>query len=189
MRRYADLAIDLQSLLELAVVTSDDETVWIEPSVLEAISSKHLRAALGKARAQYVAAAISERVQLHGHVSAAFTRGQPLVQVFDVMKTDGLKIRAGWQLQGSQFRRAVVYLGSRMSGGSNRRRQLREDTSREHPDLFVIPSALPQVRAGRREFQHYAPDFVYQYVSVPNLTFGQLKHAAAEIDQTLQAMR
>lgn len=55
MRRYASLVADLHQLVSAVDVQSDGERVWLPDSLLSAISSSQMRAALRKARAQRVA--------------------------------------------------------------------------------------------------------------------------------------
>ena len=92
-----------------------------------------------------------------------------------------LHVHLGWQLQGGQFRRAAVYHDESIRGHSQESRRQREDTSRTHPEFFSIPTVLPQTPGGRKEYNHFAPDFVYQYVKTPGLTIAQLKEAAAAV--------
>ena len=57
--------------------------------------------------------------------------------------------------------------------------------SRRHPELFALPSSIEANRSGRKEFNHFAPDSVYQYAKVPELTMGGLIAAAQEVKRSV----
>lgn len=66
---------------------------------------------------------------------------------------------------------------------------LGDDVSRERPEFFSFPEHLPQMPNGRKEFNHYAPDFVYKYVKVSGMTIADLKEAAVAIHAELEELR
>jgi len=190
MRRYADLAACLHRLVATVDVKSDEERVWLPENLLDAISSSQMRAALQKARAQRVARVINHHV--HGLETPAkgdLSNATPFVETLEYARTAGMDLHLGWQLQGAQFRRAVVYDDDAVEGGSPSRREQREALSREHPEFFRFPEGLPQTPAGRKEFNHFAPSFVYRYVKVPDLTVGELKAIAVEVHAEVEALR
>lgn len=190
MRRYAALMKDLHALVSAVEVHSDEEPVWLPADLLDAVHSAQMRAALHKARAQRVAKVVgSLSAGIREDAKGGFTNATPLVEVIEAARTDSMRVRLGWQLQGDQFRRAVIYLDSRLTGRTDASRRRREGHSREHPEFFQFPSSLPQVTNGRKEFNHYSPDFVYRYVKVPGLTVGELKHVAIEIHEELNRLR
>lgn len=190
MRRYGTLARDLQRLVESVEVRSHDELVWLPEELLAALSSSQMRAALQKARAQRVAHLINERLpDLEQPAAASMTNATPLVESFEYTPTGGIHVHLGWQLQGAQFRRAVVYHDSSITGRSVESRRAREEVSRAHPEFFRIPAAVPGESGGRQEFNHYAPSFVYQYVKAPALTVGALLDAAAQVHAEVNALR
>jgi hypothetical protein len=190
MRRYADLAGDLHRLVAAVDARSDRERVWLPEALLDAISSSQMRAALQKARAQRVARVINQHV--HGLETPAkgdMSNATPFVESLEYARTGGMDVHLGWQLQGAQFRRAVVYRDEAVKGGSPSRRERRKGLSREHPEFFRFPHGLPQAMAGRKEFNHFAPSFVYRYVKVPDLTVGELKAIAVEVHGEVEALR
>lgn len=190
IRRYAALVADLHQLVSAVDVQSDDEAVWLPGSILSAISSSQMRAALHKARAQRVARVLNEFLPgLEQPAAGGMSNATPLVESFEYVYTRGMHLHLGWQLQGSQFRRAAVYHDQSISGRSQESRRLREDVSREHPEFYSFPAPLPQTLGGRKEFNHFAPSFVYKYVKTPSLTISELKAAAAEVHAEIQQLR
>ena len=113
----------------------------------------------------------------------------PLVESFEYVYTRGMHLHLGWQLQGDQFRRAAVYHDQSISGRSEESRRLREDVSREHPEFYSFPAPLPQAVGGRKEFNHFAPSFVYKYVKASALTIAELKSAAVEVHAEIEQLR
>ena len=190
MRRYAALVADLHALVDAVEVRSDNERVWLPDSLLAAISSSQMRAALHKARAQRVARALNEAVPgLEQPAAAGMSNATPLVESLEYGYVSGMHVHLGWQLQGTQFRRAVVYHDQSIAGRSEESRRLREDVSREHPELFSFPAPVARTLGGRKEFNHFAPSFVYKYVKVPDITISELKAAAADVHRQIASRR
>lgn len=190
MRRYATLVADLHELVSAVDVQSDSERVWLQDSLLSAISSSQMRAALRKARAQRVARVINGFLPgLEQPAAGGMSNATPLVESFEYVYTRGMHLHLGWQLQGNQFRRAAVYHDQSISGRSQESRRLREDVSREHPEFYTFPASLPQTLGGRKEFNHFAPSFVYKYVKAPAVTIAELKTAAAEVHSEINQFR
>lgn len=188
MRRYAALISDLHQLVSVVEVQSDDEAVWLPTSLLSTISSSQMRSALQKARAQRVAHLMNRSIPgLEPPAKGDLSNATPLVEVLERVRIDGRDMMLGWQLQGDQFRRAAVYWGRGIDGRSAASKLRREEISQAHPEFFCFPAGLPQSHHGRKEFNHFAPGFVYRYVKTPGLTIGELKAAATavhvEIDQ------
>lgn len=190
MRRYADLARNLHDLVSAVDVRSESEEVWLPNSLLEAISSNQMRAALRKARAERVAHFLNKSIpELENPVAGGMSNATPLVETFEYVQTKGIDVHLGWQLQGQQFRRAAVYHDTNIKGRSQESREKREAVSREHPEFFKFPPGLPQRPDGRKEFNHFAPNFVYNYVKTPQLTIEELLHAARAIHQDIESLR
>lgn len=190
MRRYALLVSDLHKLVTAVDIQSDEERVWLPSSLLSAISSSQMRAALRKARAQRVARVLNDLLpDLEQAAAGGMSNATPLVESFEYVYTRGMQLHLGWQLQGDQFRRAAVYHDQSISGRSQESRRLRENVSREHPEFYSFPAPLPQTHDGRKEFNHFAPSFVYKYVKVPSLTIAELKAAAAEVHAEVKQLR
>lgn len=113
----------------------------------------------------------------------------PLIESFEYVYPRGMHLHLGWQLQGSQFRRAAVDHDQSISGRSQESRRMREDVSREHPEFHSFPAPLPQTLGGRKEFNHFAPSFVYKYVKTSSLTISEMKAAAAEVHAEIERLR
>jgi len=189
MRRYAALVSDLHHLVASVDVQSEDEPVWLPWSLLSAISTSQMRAALQKARAQRVARLLNAAIPgLETPAKGDLSNATPLVEVLERARVDGVDMRLGWQLQGDQFRRAAVLWGRGIDGRTSESRERREEISRAHPEFFRFPAGLPQEHHGRKEFNHFAPSFVYQYVRTPDLTIAQLRQAALAIHAEVRAL-
>ena len=188
MRRYAALVMDLHDLISAVDVHDDSEPVWLPRSLLTEISSSQMRAALHKARAQRVAHMLNGALPgLEQPASSAITNSMPLVEALEHVTVGGMHLHLGWQLQGDQFRRAAVYHDESVRGHSQESREQREAISRSHPEFFAIPGVLPLRPGGRKEFNHFAPNFVYRYIKTSGLTIGELKEAAALVhDEIVQ---
>ncbi len=190
MRRYAALISDLHQLVSAVDVQSDSEPVWLPSGLLGAISSSQMRAALQKARAQRVARLLNTLLPgLEQPAAGGMSNATPLVESFEYVFTRGMHVHLGWQLQGDQFRRAAVYHDQSIAGRSEDSRRLREDVSRKHPEFYSFPAPLPQTLSGRKEFNHFAPSFVYKYVKTPGLTIAELKRAATEVHAQIVQLR
>ncbi|PKQ25160.1 MAG: hypothetical protein CVT64_11135 [Actinobacteria bacterium HGW-Actinobacteria-4] len=190
MRRYASLARDLHALVSAVDVASPDEPVWLEGPLVEVISSSQTRSALIKARAQRVARWINDAIPtLEQSANSGLTRATPLVESFEYIHTQGVHVHLGWQLQGSQFRRGAIYHDESIQGKDAASRSAREEVSRRHPEFFAMPGSLPQGRGGRKEFNHFAPNFVYTYVNAPGLTLRELVQAASEVHAGIERLR
>ena len=185
MHRYADLILDLNDLISAVGINSSDEPVWLPDDLLSAITSSQMRAALQKARAQRLARHLDELLELVEPAWSAMSNATPLVEIFQRIPIDGAFARVGWQLQGSQFRRSVIYEDPALQGRDDASRRSREDVSRRYPELFTLPASIELQRSGRKEFNHFAPDSVYQYAKVPALTVGELVAAANEVRESI----
>lgn len=184
MRRYADLVDDMDRLIDAVEVRSDTESVWLPDSLLSAISSSQMRAALHKARAQRVAGVLNDTLPALGRQAASgMTSSQPFVEVFEPVTVDGLTLRLGWQLQGVAFRRTVIYTEPPHHGRSEIAQRRRVRMSRKHPEFFTFPASLPQTHAGTGEYNHFAPDSVLKYVKAPGITVAELKSAATAVHE------
>ncbi|PPG61969.1 hypothetical protein C5C69_06555 [Rathayibacter sp. AY1C7] len=186
MRRYAALIGDLQQLISAVDVTSDQEEAWLPKSMLGAVGSSQTRAALQKARSQRIASALRRDTSGRGRsVGHGMTRSVALVESFEHVLVQGIDLWAGWQLQGPQFRRVVIFTDPALQGGSPAAREQRASLARSLPELFTLPTVLSATPAGRNEFNHYAPNFVYQYGKVPSLRLDALLQATSEIHTDL----
>ena len=189
MRRYAALARDLDALLKLVSVRSMDEPVWMSERQLGVINSSQMRGSLVKARGRRVAEIITREVPgLEQPASSGFTRNTSLVEALEYVFAHGMHLHVGWQLQGRQFRRVVVFHDELIRGRDPASRTAREDRAREYSGLFTFPEALGE-RSGRKEFNHFAPGFVYQWANAPDITISELVAAARSVHAEIEALR
>lgn len=190
MLRYAQLAEDLHSLVAGTEVRDRAEPVWLTASAVGAVSSSQMRAALHKARAQRVAQLVNSSIPgLERPAASGMTNSTPLVEALEYVFTDGMHVHLGWQLQGQQFRRAVVFHDKTIAGRTQESRRQRELVSENHPHFFRFPTALGTLASGKKDFNHYAPSFVYRYVKAPRMTVGELLEAANEIHEEIVALK
>jgi hypothetical protein len=187
MCRYATLCGDLHALLSATEVATDDETVWLPEHLLAPISSSQMRAALQKARAARIARTLNDALDLQDPAKGDMSRATPLVEVLESVQVGGMALKLGWQFQGNQFRRAVVFEDPAVQGHDAASRDVREGLARANPEFFELPEHLGGA-GGRREFNHFAPSFVYRYVKVPGLTIRQLLELARDIHESVRAL-
>jgi hypothetical protein len=125
-------------------------------------------------------------------LAPGYTNGSALIEGFVPITPDD---QAGWQLQGSQWRLAVrVVPGSSLHGRGDDLKMQREDYVREnyldHFDFSTLDDVSVSVTgsASRREFLHFAPDFVYQRKQLAHPTVGQLEELAFRTTRRLLAL-
>lgn len=176
--RWIDMVRDLEVLVRY--VEPDDEGA---PLLLPAADTEILRPtrlvdALAKARVRRVRHACEQRLQAvdvpYDLVGSNFMKGSPLLEAA-VSQADGCLL--GWQLQGNQWRR-FVRVSEPLHGRDEAARQRRIDHVAEaHSSWFDfrLESELVRAQAARTAtYKHYAPDFVYDYVKVADLTVGEV---------------
>jgi len=191
MRRYS-LVVDLLSdLVDHVLVMESDEMVHLSADVSDALGDDKLASTMAKLRAQSVVNRIRQALDAAeitvGAVKSSLTNALPLIEWFcETNRAPGA--RAGWQLQGTQFRLALItpHLGGRTQSD----RQARFDFAKSNEELFDF-SPLDQILGTEGVaikplpksdntfgFNRYDPDFVYRYKSTPRITVAQLEVAA-----------
>lgn len=190
MRHYAQLALDLDFLMDQIGVTSDHEDVHISDSELSAIHSSQVRKALQKTRAELVRQHIGRALpSIAATLFSDMAHGEPLVASLSKASIDGLTLYVGWQYQGGKFSRGVAFGETDLNGRGEELRLRRFDVCRAHPELFSFPDVLPvRSHQGRNEFDRYDPNYVYQKVPARELTVGQLIEAAVAVHQSLKPL-
>jgi hypothetical protein len=191
MRRYS-LVVDLLSdLVDHVVVMDSDEMVHLPTDVNDALGDDRLASTMAKLRARSVAHRIQQALDVAGinigTVKSSLTNALPLIEWFcKTSRAPGA--RTGWQLQGNQFRLALIT--PHLSGRTPSDRQARFDFAKWNEDLFnfapldqilgteeVLAKPLPRPN-NPLGFNRYDPDFVYRYKSTPLITVSQLENAA-----------
>jgi hypothetical protein len=194
MRHYADVVDLLSDLVATVVVTDSNETVSLPADVQLALGDDKLTAPLAKLRARSVAQRVRQALAMAGianiTVDSGFTNALPLNSWFDPIN-GGPGAVAGWQVQGVQFRLAIML--PHLKGPSPVEQRARYDFAEANHDLFdfevvdeilgtqhtpVQPTATP---IGSPAFNGYNPDFVYRYKKAPGITIDQLESAAVAI--------
>ena len=166
----------LEDLARMAGRPSPEEPLMLPPGQRAVLLAARLDAAVQKMRCQQVAAGLTARgVPAH----AGLTRGTGLVDWFTGSPAG---LRRGWQLQGEQFRLAIVVPpGHPGYGRDTKNRAAREEEAARQAGLFdfgSLPAAITTAPAAG--FRHYAPDFVYQYALVPGITVSQAIQAGSD---------
>ncbi len=192
VRRYSRVVKLLSALLDTTIVHSLEESAWLDNSQLNEIDSTQTRTALKKLRARRVQAAIAEAGPAVGWTEADISHGKPLVGWRRHVTVDGIEIEAGWQYQDGQFRRCVVL--PHLAGRSAADRLTREEFARSHPDLFDFAQLFAALPLSGSEYLprggigHFAPEFVYRYVKLPQLTIERLIALTYTIDAQLRML-
>jgi hypothetical protein len=192
IRRYSRVVRLLSALLDTTVVHSPSESTWLDSAELAEIDSSQTRTALRKLRARRVQMVLAAEGPGVGWTEAAISHGHPLVGWRRHISVDGVEIQAGWQYQEGQFRLCAVL--PHLSRRSVADRQAREAFASEHPELFDLTSlsdilASPDSDAKPRgHFGHFAPDFVYRYVKVPDQSVQDLIDATHAVNSSLESI-
>jgi hypothetical protein len=193
MLRYAGVVELLTEVAEEVVVREPEEPVSMPPNLQEALGER-LASTLSKLRALSVAQRLTQALKDAAveltEVESGYTKGEPhLSWLAPIDAAPGA--RAGWQLQGSQFRLALVT--PHLHGTATEKREARFAFARANEGLFdfgaidsilgtseapVMPAPVPALPLG---FNRFDPDFTYRYKRTPDLTVAQLEAAAVAI--------
>jgi len=193
MRHYALVATLLSKLAQHLSVSVGDEPVAVPADVKAALKDGRLVTPVEKLRTACVARYISRSLQDVGlepsQVGSGMTNGVALVEWFREVDL-GPGTRAGWQLQGDQFRLALIL--PHLAGRTEQSRRDRFHFASQHEEFFdfsVIDEHLGTaglaVLPPKKSFRRYDPDFVYRYKKVRGLTVSQLETAAVALTRKL----
>jgi hypothetical protein len=196
MRHYAHVVELLCEIVATVVVKHRNETVSLPDDVRSALATDddRMMSTMAKLRARSIAHRISDALRRAGiaeiGVESGLTNTLPVNQWFcPIERAPGA--RAGWQLQGDQFR--LVLITPHLQGVAAAQRQARFDFAKTNEDLFdfahldeilgtVGLATLPSPRgANSTGFNRYDPDFVYRYKRTPHLAIAQLEAAAVAV--------
>ncbi len=194
MRHYA-LVVDLLSdLVQCVILHDSSETVALPINTMKALGDDKLMSSMSKLRARSVAQYVSQALNAAGiketAVESSLTNARPLNSWFlSTARAPGA--RAGWQLQGDQFRLALIT--PHLEGRSEVARQARFDFAKRNEDLFDFgyldkilgtEGSLTKPLHGPSNplgFNRYDPDFVYRYKLTAHITVRQLEAAAVMV--------
>lgn len=203
MVRWTRIAHSLTSLADAVRVRSPDEHVLPNLDLGQVLDGDtRLTARLLKFRMNSVADHLRGAVQqFKGYVKADFTNGRPLIEWFRDVGTAGADtagLRVGWQLQGRDFRRAVI-VPAALSGRDQESRAQRFAFAAAQDawfDFGPIDGILgtkgvdvrPKITAAKPDgFNRYDPDFVYRNKPVGNPQIQQLIEATAVIASSISS--
>ena len=182
IKHYVTLINLLVELFDLLGRPALDEPLLLNPPVMNSLKRVRVSAGVQKARASYIAQLVHKAVKNEEWSSSIrvkydFSDSTSLVEGFCYQETDENDLAGdalGWQIQGKQYRLAVIT--SRLP-----RREREIYVTERYLDWFdftLIGAVTGDhvVRSGRKNlnFQGYDPDFVYRYCKVPQLTPSQL---------------
>lgn len=200
----AELLLLLHQLVNAAAVPDGDGPLQVAEEMVEPLARVRVADAIGKARAHQVMSRIRARLDAGGTVATAwpyevgFSRGQVLLSAF--WKTSDT-VYTGWQYQGRQWRLAMVLTNPTIAGKTAGQREARAAYARQHLDFFNFEPMYkllgcteqdclpPRGRTGPTDFNHYAPQFVYQYRLLPEVTVSQFVDLAVSYSHTIAQWR
>lgn len=185
LRSYVRFVRLLQNLADEVGSLDPDESIKIDGSTRSHLQKIRMHDAFDKLRYRTAMLMLetSLRSKFDFHEVAFktdFTNGEPLMEAF-VSFANG--DRVGWQLQGLQWRLAVI--SASFVGDSEKLIIDRHEyVKREYGDWFDF-SELPLMVAHLSDkppraeekggFNRFNPDFVYRYRKVPNMTIEELQ--------------
>lgn len=181
---YLTLIRLLDGVFEILGAPAADAPLLLPAPILQELEATRLSAGIQKARASHIARDLRNAIRARWSdidVDHGFTNGLSLLQVFRRVPTepDSPPDWVGWQLQGTQFRLAVMCGSASLQGPARRveREAYVTETYGEWFQFGVLEevSGSPLGRGGRHSFQCYNPNFVYQYRPAPNLSPDQLR--------------
>ena len=169
--RWLDLMAKLCTLVEAVGRPSLDEPLTLPKEQRTLLDRVRLDSPVQKMRFQRVATALAAQGVSAG---VTLTNNTGLIDWF-TEGPDGLKW--GWQLQGHQFRLAIIVPeGHTGYGRREEHRAAREAEAAQRASFFNFDTLVElglAASAKPTKFLRYNPDFVYQYVAVPGITVGQ----------------
>ncbi len=189
VEHYVVLISRLAELLDLLGTPALDEPLLLSQTVASYLERVRVSAGVQKARASCVARELCKAVAEKGWsdiiVKYDFTHGMSLLEGFcrqRVGASDSLGDALGWQLQGKQFRLAVI---TGVLQGRAHREEREAYVAKCYSDWFdfaplqAVTGAMEKMRAnevrgGHWSFQGYNPAFVYRYRIAAGLTPSQI---------------
>lgn len=189
MRRYAEMTTALDRVVQACMVNDLLDPVALPTGIRERIPSAQLLAAVGKMRAQHVAALVAAAARTVADVDVTargeFSHGQPAITFAFEHPTIAVvpPIRIGYQLQSGQFRLMAIL--PHLAGKTAESRDARFHWARTNPDVFDLSTIrdvieaqgpeMPRSRPGESlQLGRFDPDFVYRYLAAPELVVQQL---------------
>ncbi|MEU6541626.1 hypothetical protein [Streptomyces sp. NPDC047000] len=186
LNRWLDLIDRLGDLTRLVGQPGLDEPLQLPRSQRDLLHKARLDVPVQKMRYQQLAVELGSRGLVGAHTD--LTNGTALV---DWYADSPHGFEWGWQLQGEDFRLAIVVPeGHPGRGNSASHRAVREEEARRHFDFFTfgpIDGAGP-VKPVRVEFGSYNPGFTYRYISIPGIEMGQAVELCMEHTRRIKSL-
>ncbi|MCP2285151.1 PD-(D/E)XK nuclease superfamily [Promicromonospora umidemergens] len=197
--RYTRVIRVLAGLAEAVIVQDLGEPADLPLELETAVGDEKLAMRLRKFRAHCVAETIAAETKDHGgSAKGGFSKGQPLIEWFRNVPMNSVEIdgAVGWQMQGGDFRRALI-VSSSLSGPENL--DARRAFAAEHEEWFdfapidpifgseaaAVRPALP-ADGSPRGFNKYDPNFLYRAKKVARPTVQQLIDATHAIVKSVE---
>ncbi len=173
--RWLDMVDRLGELAAVLGQPTLDEPLQLPRSHKALLHEARLDAAVQKMRYQAVAVELGKRGLDPLALEVNHSNGTGMVDWFTESPHG---FRWGWQLQGEEFRLAIVVPESHPGYGKSAQHwAARQEEAHRHPDLFEFgpitgADAEGPTRGGVR-FGRFNPNFIYRYVRIPSITVGQ----------------
>ncbi|MHA6758425.1 PDDEXK-like family protein [Streptacidiphilus sp. PAMC 29251] len=169
--RWLDLTAKLCTLVETVGRPPLNELLTLDKEPRTLLDRVRLDAPVQKMRFQQVATELAA----HGVTAGVtLTNNTGLIDWF-TKGPDGLTW--GWQLQGHQFRLAIIVPEGHAGHGRRDEHQAAREAEAARRASFFNFDALVDLglaaSAKPTKFLRYNPNFVYQYIAVPGITVGQ----------------
>jgi hypothetical protein len=180
LEHYANLIRLLLELCDVVARVDVDSPIALPTGVRSDLEQVRLHGSFAKLRSHVILGELTARAQkgtLPVQFKADFTNGQTLIEGF--VEVPRLGDQVGWQLQGTQFRRAVIVGPGHGRGRDPGDRARREEYVRaRYPEWFNFGEVARELGVAEPirpyQFLGFKPAFVYQYCRVPDsLTVGQ----------------
>jgi hypothetical protein len=196
VRHYAYFIRLLQRVMDTVGSPAGGDPLQLPRNQAQLLEAIRMDAAVQKARASWVAAEIRRQLGRDAgevRINSGFTNGRALVEGFcevpdvvDAFEADPHKRDSiGWQLQGDQFRLAVItYKFPQRSPSARRERETYVQNNYAEwfslDDYVTVTERTSPLVATRRRggeetlFQGYDPNFSYRYVRCSGLNVDQI---------------
>jgi len=182
---YCNFIHLLTAFADSVSIQSSSESFELSPKVRDLLQSVRLHDAALKMRAHAVKWELHKRIAHEGinlramWLTSGFTNKQSIIEFFMTFRrtSNDEEDAIGWQLQGRQWRLAMVL--ESLAGRSPEARKRREDVAATSNwfNFGLVEEVLPQAKgtgARTRTFLRFDPSFVYQYRLIPGATVQQI---------------
>lgn len=179
VQRWGSMVHTLAEVADQVSPRDADQPYQLDADLIESLRRLRLHDAMQKSRNFGVRRLIADRYAAAGlqcdYLEAGFARATPLLSTF-VDLADGSKI--GWQLHQSQWRRFVITPPDTQGRSAASKDKRIDYVRRVHPNWFDFGSELQvgsfQMAPPAPAYRHFAPEFVYDYMSVGGITVQQV---------------